>query len=197
MAQAATHVVRKSFQSGVVFTQPVVFGLGLLTVIGIVSGDSRVATLTVVILTIALFSRAWARLLLERVCYVCTCAPRQVVEGETFDLSLTIENRKPLPIPLLHVSQFLPAGLDTADAADDVAKDGRVLSGRTINVVTSLAPYQRVTITRKVKASRRGHFEFVPAQFEGGDVFGFYSSHGQIKGSTQGLVVLPSIQYSR
>jgi uncharacterized protein (DUF58 family) len=181
---------RRDERSGSVVSNLVVLVLVVVALVGAVAGKSLVVALAGLVLTITVLARLWTRLALEEVTYACIPSPNQVVEGEMFELALTVENRKPLPVPWLRVSQLLPVGLE-------VIQDGMtaptLFGGTRIEAITSLGGYQRVAMMRRVKATHRGHYEFGSARVEGSDLFGFYYSHRDMRSPRGGLVVYPRI----
>ena len=81
-----------------------------------------------------------------------------VVSGQSADVTLTIENRKPLPVPWLFCEDHVESGLDVKGGTAAL----RTLSGE-----------QSMTINYKVSSSRRGLYRIGPSVTEASDPLGF------------------------
>ncbi len=129
------------------------------------------AVLASLIVVVVLLARLWARFSLEGVSYTCHPLFSNVMEGEEFRLAMTIENNKPLPVPWLQISQFIPRGLEIVESDATIRSP---FGGKTIEVVTNLGRYERLTVLHQLRATRRGHYDLGSASLAAGDLFGFY-----------------------
>jgi uncharacterized protein (DUF58 family) len=145
--------------------------LTLLATVGVIQDRPVLAALGALVLVIALLSRIWARLALREVHYDCAVSHDRALEGDELLLTLTIENRKPLPVPWLLVREQIPAGLQLLD---DMAPNIALFRSSTLVSTTSIGAYQRVRLRFRLKASRRGHYVLGPGRLSSGDPFGFY-----------------------
>ena len=161
----------------------------VLTVIGAATGAVQLTTVGVVVLAVVFFARGWARLSLERVRVQRAFSRDRVFAGETVEVELVVENRKPLPLPWLRLSFLLPEGLvGRSQRSSGDPFEGGVSFYETF----SLARYERVRAVRTIVARRRGCYRLGAAHLESGDLFGFYSSRANTLMHRQELVVFPN-----
>ena len=132
-----------------------------------------VTTMGGLALVLMVIARLWNRVSLENVAYTRNISSDRLFLDDEFTLTLTIENRKPVPLPWLRSKDFLPTGLEVLDA--DVRPIVYIRAAELI-ITTSLAWYERVHIKYRVKAVRRGFYQLGPATIHSGDIFGLYSS---------------------
>lgn len=93
-------------------------------------------------------------------------APERLVAGERCVATVTITNRKPLPLPWLEARLQLPEGVEPADAVP-----GRPKSG----VAAGFAPgaHERVMLRFPLRAAQRGAYAIGPIRLRAGDWLGF------------------------
>jgi uncharacterized protein (DUF58 family) len=156
---------------------------------GIVIGQPWVVAVTVMTGVIALGARIWARLALEEVEYSRTVSQQYLFPGETTELTLTIENKKPIPIPWLRVRDEIPVELEAIGAT--TMRTERADSYR-LEDSLSVAWYERVRHRFQIRALRRGYVRLGPGQLEAGDLFGLFRSHLRIRNS-QPIIVYPNV----
>jgi uncharacterized protein (DUF58 family) len=116
------------------------------------------------------------------------------MEGDSFELTLTLENRKPLPLPWLTVSETLPDGLaleQPAGAAEQNQSNQGHFQATAIRETTSLGQYERVRFRHRVRALRRGHYGLGPTCIVSGDIFGFYEAQLDTPRRRPRIVVYP------
>jgi uncharacterized protein (DUF58 family) len=96
-------------------------------------------------------------------------APDRLIAGEPLVATMTIINRKPLPLPWLDVRLSLPEGIETPDPAPGQSR-GWVDAG--------FAPrgHERLVLRFPLLATRRGAFAVGPIRLRGGDWLGFTTS---------------------
>ena len=176
--------------SGFVVSDLMVVVLVVVAVAGVVSDRPELTALGTLVLVLALLSRVWARLALEQVTYRCEVDPIRAMEGDPVVLTLTLENRKPLPVPWLRVREHVPEGLRLDG---DRSAAGTSLGGSLLLTTTALGPWQRVRLRFQLQACRRGHYVLGPGRLTGGDPFGFYESEHVVARAAATLVVLPCI----
>jgi uncharacterized protein (DUF58 family) len=99
----------------------------------------------------------------------------KVVCGDTVELSLTVRNRDPLPIPWLRVSESLPAELEL-ELADEPATDAQrsteIAGEAELRNGWSLGPYHRTTRRVRLIAGHRGVHRFDQLNLAAGDLLG-------------------------
>jgi uncharacterized protein (DUF58 family) len=140
-----------------------------LVILGAVFAAPGLVLLGVLALAVAWLSNLWSRRGLDRVSYERRLARSRVVWGDSVELSVTIENRKLLPLSWLQ--------------ADDYATEGTVVRERPLipserpgygvmRNVWSLAPYEQVLRRFHLEATHRGLYRFESVRLAVADLFG-------------------------
>ena len=174
-------------RSRLVITDLVVLVLGL-AIIGVLAGEPLAITLSALVLVAITLGRAWARVALVDVRYHCAVSRHRLMVGETFSLSMVIENRKVLPIPWLRVIDFIPQGV-SVDGTTAVFSE--VPGTHQIEAWLRLGAYERVRLPRQLEAARRGIYRFGRARLIASDLFGFYEISGGVPRRSEEIVVYP------
>ena len=177
-------------RSGAVITDFIVLVLIVVAIVGAASGKLFIAALCGLVLVLVVVSRLWTRLALVDVDYLCAPSNGRLMPGDGFDLSLTVENRKPLLLPWVAITEFVPTGL-VLDRKDAQLRSQFGLVE--VRETTSLAAYERVTFRHRLIAKRRGHYAFGPSRIASGDIFGFYEARLESHRRPTSLVVYPRI----
>lgn len=175
-------------RSGSVVSDLIVAIVFIVAVAGAVAGKLFVTALCGLVLVLVFVSRLWARLALVDVDYRCVVSNDRLMVGDEFELAMTVENRKPLPLPWLSVIEFIPNGLALEDGSSSWL---RQLGMTEVKLLTSLGQYERVTFRHRLKAVSRGHYAFGPSRIASGDIFGFYQSSAASERRLPGVVVYP------
>ncbi|HEV8669913.1 MAG TPA: DUF58 domain-containing protein [Candidatus Limnocylindria bacterium] len=92
--------------------------------------------------------------------------PDRLIAGEPLVATVTILNRKPLPLPWLDLRLFLPEGIETPEPTPGVAR-GWVDAG--------FAPrgHERLVLRFPLVVAQRGAYSVGPIRLRGGDWLGF------------------------
>ena len=88
----------------------------VLIIIGIFAGQGLVIGLGMMGLLVAGISWMWSRLSLEEVTYERTISQPRIFMGEETTLTISVTNRKPLPLGRLEVEDELPEEVLISDA---------------------------------------------------------------------------------
>lgn len=167
--------------------------LSIVAIIGLWDGRPWTTFICALVLIVALVSRGWARIALREVIYTPVPSARRLVQGDRFQLSIQVENRKPLPLPWLQLREIIPAGLSLSDA-----REGETLrtfnGGIEVAETVGLGGYERANLTVELIATRRGHYTFGPAHLRSGDIFGFYRTDRSLRRHETDLVVFPELR---
>ena len=93
-------------------------------------------------------------------------APDRLIAGEPLVATVTIINRKPLPLPWLDLRLFLPEGIETPEPTPGLAR-GWVNAG--------FAPrgHERLVLRFPLVVTQRGAYAVGPIRLRGGDWLGF------------------------
>ncbi len=144
----------------------------LCVLIGVLAKQVGLSLLGMLLITVLPAARLWNHLSLRRVLYARRLDPRRAFAGETVDLTLTVENRKLLPLGWLIVEDEWPEDLPLVEKMQDLHP---LMPGRmTLKNSLSLRWYERVRLHYKVHCQQRGFFRLGPARMTGGDIFGIF-----------------------
>lgn len=177
-------------RTGFVVSDLMALVLLLLAVLGALLDRTLLSLVGALVVAVVLFARMWTRVVLEGVRYSLAVTPARVFEGDEVTLTLTIENRKRLPVSRIRVRERLPQGLVLIGGEDSAS---RTFGATLFDAVTGLAPNERVRLGYRLRTLRRGHYVFGPARIEAGDPFGFYTASHAVMRSITNLVVYPKL----
>jgi uncharacterized protein (DUF58 family) len=149
---------------------------GLLLAVGLLLG------------AVGLASTVWGRYALSRITYHRQFARHRVFVGETVELTLALTNRKVLPVTYLRVEDAIPEELEIHSRRLQFYRVGKGL----LQMLYSLAWYQKVIRHYQVTPLRRGYFVLGPASLYGGDPFGYVMNTAELP-ETEALIVYPKI----
>ena len=144
-----------------------------LILVGIFAGQGLVIGLGVMGLLVALVSWLWNRLSLEQVHYEREVAQNRVFRGEETTLTISVMNRKPIPLAKVDMEDEFPEEIEIMDGEVSIGSNPKSM---VLKHHTSLSWYERVKWEYTIKCDTRGFFRFGPARMESGDLFGFYGS---------------------
>jgi len=107
-----------------------------------------------------------------------TVAPDRLVAGEPLVATVTVTNRKPLPLPWLDLRLFLPDGVESPDASPGMPR-GWVNAG--------FAPRgrERVVLHFPLIARQRGAYAVGPLRLRGSDWLGFLTDERTVAVSVE------------
>ena len=169
------------------------FMLLMIVVIGVGAGagSALVVALGSTAFVVSLGGTLWSKLSLLEVVYDADPSETHAFVGDEVEITMTLENRKPLPIPWVQVIEFLPTGL--LPLSEENVRHRAYAGGSEIVETTSLAGYERVRFQHAVRASHRGHYSIGPTELRSGDLFGLFGTVRRDSRSTQGITVYPRI----
>lgn len=160
-----------------------------LIAIGIFTGEGLLIGFSVMGLLVVGTARLWNRVSLENVTYEREFSQRRVFIGEKTTLSITLTNRKPLPLGRVRVEDEIPASMELTDAHVVGSPNPE---GKTLMHSASMSWYERIRWTYEFQCSRRGFFRIGPSILRSGDLFGFFSSE-EIARDRDYVLVYPRI----
>ncbi len=163
----------------------------VVVIVGAVSREPLVAALGALAFVIAVASRVWAALSLEEITIDRTVEVDHAFQGDEIEITFTIENNKPLPVPWLEINDYVPRGL-LVEGHKFIEQS--YLGGAEIKVSTSLGAYERVRIKRRLKALSRGVYKLGKARLRSGDLFGLYPAEGSLGHAPWSIFVYPNIK---
>jgi uncharacterized protein (DUF58 family) len=139
-------------------------------VVGLASRQESMTLLGMLLLIVSLVARVWNHYVLHRVSYRRTLEPRRAFIGETVDLTLTVENRKLLPVAWLRVQDEWPADLHLVE--DQELRTTPIPERNLLTNVFSLRWYERVRRHYTVLCEKRGYYRLGTARATSGDILG-------------------------
>ncbi len=159
--------------------------------VGAATGSMLVVALGTTAFVISAGGTLWSKLSLLEVTYDASPSDTHAFVGDEVEVVMTLENRKPLPIPWVQVIEFLPTGL--LPLSDENIKRRAYAGGNEIVETTSLAGYERVRFRHKVRAHHRGHYSIGPTELRSGDLFGLFGTVRRDSRAGHGVTVYPHI----
>jgi uncharacterized protein (DUF58 family) len=161
-----------------------------LLIISAVAGHRGLLLITLLMTTATSVAWLWNRLVLRRVEYARDLMASRAFVGERVAVSVTLTNRKALPVPWLKVDDAFPERLPLIDR--ELQPSG--IPGRAfLSHLASLGPHERVRWSYEIDCSQRGFFFFGPADLYSGDIFGFFSQLQRFRTAGR-LIVYPRVQ---
>lgn len=161
----------------------------IVIIVGAAAGNALVVALSGLAFVVAVTARIWAALSLEDIQYSVSSATTHAFIGDEIEIVIGIENRKPLPIPWLRISEFIPQGLEVVGHEDEFIE---YMGGTPIAEAVSLGRYERVRRRHKLRALNRGHYHFGPGDLTSGDLFGLYLQRANVVRHVWNLVIYPN-----
>ena len=161
----------------------------LVIAIGVLAAQGLVIAFGSMGLLAGGISWIWNRFSLQELSYERTLDQSRVFLGEEVRLTLSVTNKKPIPLPWLKIEEELMEDLQVVDA--DVSLNAPPGS-TTLRHSTSMGWYERIRWDYRIKCTRRGLFPLGPAYLESGDPFGFFRSRRRKRGIDY-LTVYPTV----
>lgn len=93
-------------------------------------------------------------------------SPDRLVAGESLVATVTVINRKPLPLPWLDLRLFLPEGIETPEQTQGMPRGW-------VNAGFSPRGHERLVLRFPLVVSQRGAYAVGPIRLRGGDWLGF------------------------
>jgi len=161
----------------------------ILLVLGLVIDNAFFTTTAVAIGLLVGVTWTWSYFSLAGLSYERRFSEARAFQGEQIELTLTVNNRKPLPLSWLSIEDTFPAALPI---------NGKSI---TLNRATNLGEFrsfwmpnafQRVQRHFTIDCVERGFHRFGPAKLSTGDGFGFFGRTSALPGE-QRLIVYPRL----
>ncbi len=161
----------------------------ILTLFGVGFRRQGLLLIALSLLTIVLVSWLWNRLSLWGVSYRRLFSERRAFCGETVEVTLSVDNRKFLPLSWLRVEDTFPTDLPL-EGGEVVISAGSNLG--TLSTFFSLNWYERRRRRYRLHCTQRGFYAFGPATLESGDLFGLFRSQERQE-KQEWLIVYPKV----
>ncbi len=152
-------------------------------------GHGGLTLLGVLVLLTGGGSWLWNRYCLDGVTYARAISSDRALPGDEITLTLTVTNRKLLPMPWLSLEE---------DMSDGLVVHGRTVtpsgtSGRQLMRITSgFRPYERVNWRVRIACPKRGLHQIGPVVIRSGDIFGFFTNRLALP-TTDRILVYPRV----
>ncbi len=164
---------------------------GFVLIVGsIILRQPVLVVVGLLVITLGLIPDVWYRFCLAGVEVSRTFSTKRAQIGDEVTLTLTVENRKLLPLPRIEIQDEVPeAGVLIRGAFLETSI--KSLRAQLVNILPLWA-FQRVTRRYRMRCLARGVYTFGPMRIESGDPFGFLEREAQIE-AVERLVVYPLI----
>lgn len=159
--------------------------------IGLVANRSApFLALGITLVVIVGASRWWRKAALEGVTYERKFDATHVFPGERIVMTLTINNRKLLPLTWLQFRDEIPVAPDNADEIALIASE---VSGTfTLQHNLSISGFERTRRSINLRFPRRGFYKIGPVRYQSGDIFTLFTIERQHQ-YVDTLVVYPQV----
>jgi uncharacterized protein (DUF58 family) len=161
----------------------------VLTIAGLALDSSFLLATAAALWVIAGASWGWNRLSLAGLHYERHLSETRAFLGEKIELTLTVRNRKPLPLTWLEITDAFPSALPF--------EGGEVVLNQASNVSEfptfwTVGAWQRLTRRYTINCAQRGYHAFGPATVATGDGFGLFSQRATLP-TQQRLIIYPRL----
>ena len=163
----------------------------VVVIVGALSREPIISSVGALAFVVAIASRIWAALSLEEITVDRSTSVDHAFIGDEIEITFTVENNKPLPVPWLEINEYVPRGLLIEGHK---AAEQSYLGGAEISASTSLGSYERVRVTRKVTALSRGMYRLGKTRLRSGDLFGLYPADATLDHTPWAIYVYPTIK---
>lgn len=140
-------------------------------------------------LLVAGISWMWNRLSLQDVTYERELSQQRVFIGEEVEITVSLSNRKPIPLGSVRADDEMPKSIEFAEA-DMVSSYNP--QAQTMRHSTSMGWYERIRWHYKLRCSQRGFYRLGPVRLESGDLFGLFKSVVDVRGDDY-ILVYPKV----
>ena len=158
-------------------------------VVGLFIAEGIVVAFGVMGLVATAISMGWNRIALEDIFYDMEVSHQRVEVGETVPITVSLVNRKPVPLVWVKVEDEFPNAVKVVGG--DVVQNSNTKI-QSLRHLTSMGWYERIRWDYEVKCTKRGLYRMGPATLESGDPFGFVRTQ-KIQHHRSHIMVLPRI----
>ncbi len=180
---------RAGEQRSAMFNEAWIGLAALLLAIGFIVGQGTLPVLSSLLLTIVGLSWLWNRIALSNVEYARQFPVGRAFAGEVIDLTVSLTNRKFLPLAWIHAEDRVPMKLPFLDAR--IAATEQPTIGA-LSHLTATRWFERVNWHYKIECKHRGFYFFGPTRLRSGDIFGLFTSALTLEPQSR-LIVYPRL----
>lgn len=171
------------------FNEDWVLVILVLLILGAVLGQSAFILIPILLVVVVAIGWGWNHFVLHRTTYERGFSEQRLFAGETLNMSVSVSNAKPLPVPWLQVEDLFPAELEITGRK---LPSSSVQKRHVLSHVASLALYERVRWDYEIECDQRGFYFFGPAEVTAGDIFGVFRRGKEID-SVDRIIVYPRV----
>lgn len=146
----------------------------LIIIVGLVANrNSAIIAVGVGLIVIALVSRWWKGIALLGVTYERKFDRDHVFPGEPVTMTITITNRKPVPLTWLQFRDQSPVAPEDAGKLAIVASEIR--ENYTLETSVAMNSYELSRRTVRFRFPKRGYYNIGPVRYQSGDIFTLFT----------------------
>ena len=160
-----------------------------ISVVGLFIAEGLIVAFGVMGLVASAVSMGWNRLALEDLSYDMKVSHERVEVGETVPITVSLVNRKPVPLVWVKVEDEFPNAVKVVGG--DVVQNANTKI-QSLRHLTSMGWYERIRWDYEVRCVKRGMYRMGPATLESGDPFGFVRTQ-KVQHHYSSILVLPRI----
>ncbi len=161
----------------------------LLTLAALVTNSQFLTASAAALFVVAAVGWIWSAFSLVGLDYHRQLSEIRAFQGEKITLTLTVNNRKILPLPWLNITDLFPASLPVDNR--EVILNAATNQGE-FRTFWMMGALQRITRRLTVRCTERGFHRYGPATIRTGDGFGFFGRTVTLPGQ-QTLIVYPRL----
>lgn len=161
----------------------------LLILLGTLFANAFLTSAALVILVVLAVTWLWSTFCLYGLHYHRHFSETRAFQGEEITLTLTVQNRKFLPLTWLNIVDIFPTRLPIVGSQISVNQATNQGEFRTFWMPNA---FQRLTRRFTIQCSERGFYRYGPAHLETGDGFGFFSRKASLP-QQNNLIVYPRV----
>ncbi len=170
------------------------FGVAILIFLVAIVGEIReLLAVVAFMLAVLLIAWLWSRGSLRGLVYTRRFQYRRLFPDETFDVRITIENRKLLPLPWLQIEDEWPLRVGPVDEMSFPRTPHDPEQGYLINTY-SLRWYERIRRRQDLIARQRGVYAIGPVHLLSGDPFSLFDRKISVENRHEILIVYPRVR---
>ncbi len=161
----------------------------LLIAIGLVARQRAPFVLAACLLTVIPIAWTWNRLSLRRVDYERGFDKLRAFPGETFRMTLSVTNRKLLPLSWIEINDTIPTALPLTTG---VLSPTHLPQVSKLTSAFSLRWYERVNRRYELQCHTRGIYTLGPLDIRSGDIFTLFESETS-RNTQDRLIIYPYV----
>lgn len=166
--------------------------LAILIIVGgfIANRNAAVIAVGTGLIVVAIVSNWWRRIALVGVSYIREFDRSHVFPGEPVIMTITITNRKPVPLTWLQFNDQSPVAPEDAGKLAIIASEIR--ESYSLETTLSMNAFEQTTRSLTFRFPRRGYYRIGPVRYASGDIFTLFTIEREHQYLHQ-LIVYPQV----